>query len=95
MEHQNDHLTQIICFLSLFLPPHPVRGRENKGILEDGIYQAIVSGAIVTFHHRATPPAFPITLNFQDVLESAQGKLAQMDAWLQIFPAPLKELWKI
>lgn len=46
----------------------------------------------MTFHHGATPPAFPITLNFQDVSESAQSKLDQMDAWLQIFPGPLKEL---
>lgn len=92
MGHQSDHLTQIICSLSLFLPPHPFHGRKNKGTLWDGIYSAVVASAIVTFHHRATPPAFPITLNFQDVSESAQSKLDQMDARLQIFPGPLKEL---
>lgn len=42
----------------------------------------------MTFHHSAAPPAFPNTLNFQDVSESAQSKLDQMDAWLQGFPAP-------
>lgn len=54
MGHQNDHLTQIICFFSLFLPPHLFfYGRKTKGILEDGIYRAVVSSAILTFHHRA------------------------------------------